>query len=278
MATYAIGDLQGCFKTLERLVNNLAFNPAKDRLWFVGDLVNRGPGSLDCLRFVRSLGDRAVTVLGNHDLHLLAVAEGFGKVGAHDTLQPVLDAPDRDELLHWLRQQKMLHVEGRYVMVHAGLLPEWDLPLAQQLAADVELALSGANFRSLLADMYGNQPDRWSDSLGKAERYRITINAMTRMRALTVRKHRSTLDLKYKGELAAMPAPLQPWFTTRHPGFSGKTVIAGHWSALGLHISDDFIGLDSGCVWGRELTALRLEDQAVFQVDCAEDTVPKGWD
>ena len=278
MATYAIGDLQGCFKTLERLLDSLAFNPAKDRLWFVGDLVNRGPGSLDCLRFVRSLGDRAVTVLGNHDLHLLAVAEGFGKVGAHDTLQPVLDAPDRDELLHWLRQQKMLHVEGRYVMVHAGLLPEWDLRLAQQLAAEVELALSGANYRSLLADMYGNQPDRWSDSLDKAERYRITINAMTRMRALTVRKHRSTLDLKYKGELAAMPAPLQPWFTVRHPGFSGKTVIAGHWSALGLHISDNFIGLDSGCVWGRELTALRLDDQAVFQVDCAEDTVPKSWD
>jgi bis(5'-nucleosyl)-tetraphosphatase (symmetrical) len=279
MTTYAIGDLQGCFATLQRLLDKIDFNPSRDRLWFVGDLVNRGPDSLACLRLVKSLGDRAITVLGNHDLHLLAVAAGHGKSGANDTLQPILDATDRDDLLHWLRNQKLLHVEDDFVMVHAGLLPEWDLDLARQLAAGVETELRGENHLSLLTNMYGNQPDHWSGKLSGIERHRITINVMTRMRALEVRKKKSAIiDLKFKGELAGMPDTLQPWFHCRHPSFANKTVIAGHWSALGLHITDNFAGLDTGCVWGRELTALRLDDRKVFQVTCVEDKIPAGWD
>jgi bis(5'-nucleosyl)-tetraphosphatase (symmetrical) len=279
MATYAIGDLQGCFKTLERLLDKVGFATASDRLWFVGDLVNRGPGSLECLRYVKSLGGRAVTVLGNHDLHLLAVAAGHGKSGANDTLQPILDAIDRDDLLHWLRQQQLLHAEGDFVMVHAGLLPEWDLSLAQRLADEVQTHLRSADYLSLLANMYGNQPDHWSEKLSGIDRHRITINAMTRMRALEIRKKKNALiDLKFKGEITDMPGELRPWFNCRHPSFENKTVIAGHWSALGLHISKNFIGLDTGCVWGRELTALRLDDRKVFQVPCAEERIPAGWD
>lgn len=279
MATYAIGDLQGCFKTLQILLDKIEFHRERDVLWFVGDLVNRGPASLECLRFVRSLADRAITVLGNHDLHLLAVAAGQRKAGENDTLQPIFDAPDRDSLLHWLRQQKLLHVEHNFVMVHAGLLPEWDIGLAQQLATDVESELRGSDHVSLLANMYGNQPDHWSDKLDGIERLRITINAMTRLRVLEVRRKKSTvIDLKFKGEPVNMPDGLQPWFDSRHPSLAGRTVIAGHWSALGLHVTDDFIGLDSGCVWGRELTALRLDDRTVFQVACAEDKIPAGWD
>lgn len=279
MATYAIGDLQGCFKTLQILLDKIEYHRERDVLWFVGDLVNRGSGSLECLRFVHALDKRAITVLGNHDLHLLAVAAGQRKAGDNDTLQPILDAPDRDRLLHWLRRQQLMHVEREFVMVHAGLLPEWDIDLAMQLAGDVESALRRDDYVSLLANMYGNQPDHWDDKLSGIERLRITINAMTRLRALEVRKKKSAIiDLKFKGEPDKMPGTLQPWFETRHPSLAGKTVIAGHWSALGLHVTDDFIGLDSGCVWGRELTAFRLEDRKVFQVACAEDTLPAGWD
>jgi len=279
MATYAIGDLQGCFKTLDRLLDKIGFAAASDKLWFVGDLVNRGPGSLECLRYVKNLGDRAVTVLGNHDLHLLAVAAGHGKAGTNDTLQPILDAADRDDLLHWLRQQKLLHAEGDFVMVHAGLLPEWDFALAQQLADEVQTQLRGADPLSLLANMYGNQPAHWGDKLTGIDRSRIVINAMTRMRALEIRKKRSArIDLKFKGGIPDLPDELQPWFNYRHPSFENKTVIAGHWSALGLHITENFIGLDTGCVWGRELTALRLDDRKIFQVSCAEEKIPAGWD
>lgn len=279
MATYAIGDLQGCFKTLQILLNKIEYRRERDVLWFVGDLVNRGPASLECLRFVHSLGDRAITVLGNHDLHLLAVAAGQRKAGENDTLQSILDAPDRDLLLHWLRRQKLLHVDGGFVMVHAGLLPEWDLDLSTQLADEVETALRRDDYVSLLSNMYGNQPDHWNDKLNGIERLRITINAMTRLRALEIRKKKSAIiDLKFKGEPEKMPDTLRPWFESRHPSLAGRTVIAGHWSALGLRITEDFVGLDSGCVWGRELTAFRLEDRKVFQVACAEDTLPAGWD
>ncbi|MBL8523763.1 MAG: symmetrical bis(5'-nucleosyl)-tetraphosphatase [Betaproteobacteria bacterium] len=279
MATYAIGDLQGCFKTLQVLLDKIEYQREHDVLWFVGDLVNRGPASLECLRFVNSLGNRAITVLGNHDLHLLAVAAGQRKAGENDTLQPILDAPDRDSLLQWLRQQRLLHVERQFVLVHAGLLPEWDVRLAQQLANEVETQLRGDSHVSLLANMYGNQPDHWSDKLGGIERLRITINAMTRLRAIEVRKKKSAvIDLKFKGEPDKMPDSLRPWFESLHPSLTERTVIAGHWSALGLHITDNFIGLDSGCVWGRELTALRLEDRKIFQVVCAEEKIPAGWD
>ncbi len=275
MATYAIGDLQGCFVTMQSLLARISFNPARDRLWFVGDLVNRGQGSLECLRFIADLGDRATVVLGNHDLHLLALAEGFEQVKRKDTLQPVLDAPDRDELMHWLRGRSMLHVENDFVMVHAGLLPQWSLAQAKQLAQDVTTSLQGPRYRDLLKDMYGNKPDVWNDSLTGIDRHRISINAMTRMRVVEAD---GRMNLKFAGVPADRPAGSQPWFAQRHPSLAGKTIIAGHWSALGYFTAPGFFGLDSGCIWGHELTALRLEDRSVFQVPCTEAVIPKGWD
>ena len=275
MATYAIGDLQGCFRTLQSLLEKIGFNRDGDKLWFVGDLVNRGPGSLECLRFIRSLDDRAIAVLGNHDLHLLALSEGFAKPGRHDTLQPILDATDRNDLLTWLRHRPLLHAEGNFVLVHAGLMPQWHLEFAVELAGNVERKLRGPDYSELLANMYGNEPAAWSEDLKGVARRRLTINAMTRMRVL---KSNNELDLSFKGEIEHLPAGSSPWFERRHASFVEKTIIAGHWSALGLCIMENFVGLDTGCVWGRELTAFRLEDRKVFQVPCAEEIIPDGWD
>jgi bis(5'-nucleosyl)-tetraphosphatase (symmetrical) len=275
MSTYAIGDLQGCFVTLQSLLRKVDFNPRTDRLWLVGDLVNRGPDSLACLRFVQGLGDAAVTVLGNHDLHLLAIASGLGKPGPMDTLQAILEAPDRDPLLDWLRSRKLLHIEGDYAMVHAGLLPSWTWQQAADLAAEVEESLRGNQYRQLLANMYGNEPVRWQEQLAESDRKRIVINAMTRMRALG---EDGRMDLKFKGGPGTMPAGLRPWFEAATSRSTARIVIAGHWSALGLFRAKSFVGLDSGCVWGRELSAFRLEDQVIFQVPCAEQNLPADQD
>ena len=278
MSTYAIGDLQGCFDSLQALLTKIDFDRASDELWLVGDLVNRGPLSLECLRFVSSLGTGATVVLGNHDLHLLAVADGVSKIGKRDTIQAILDAPDRDDLLAWLRRQKLLHVDGDYVMVHAGLLPQWSLTQALAIAGEIETQIRGPDRRAFLKNMYGNEPNRWDDSLPGVERLRLATNAMTRMRVLG---ERSEINLEFKGalaELALMPSALVPWFTRRHPSFANKTILAGHWSALGLTVTANFIGLDSGCVWGRQLTACRLEDRAIFQVDCAESDIVDAWE
>lgn len=273
MSTYAIGDLQGCFDSLKALLTKINFDRASDELWLVGDLVNRGPASLACLRFIKNLGARAAVVLGNHDLHLLAVADGVSKIGKRDTIQAILDAPDRDDLLAWLRRQKLLHVAGDYVMVHAGLLPQWSLTQALAIAAEIEAQIRGSDRRAFLQNMYGNEPNRWDDSLPDIERRRLATNAMTRMRALD---ENNEINLEFKGELAALPSGLVPWFTKRHSSFADKTILTGHWSALGLYVTENFIGLDSGCVWGQQLTACRLEDRAIFQVECAEIKIPYG--
>jgi bis(5'-nucleosyl)-tetraphosphatase (symmetrical) len=241
----------------------------------VGDLVNRGPDSLACLRFVQGLGDAAVTVLGNHDLHLLAIASGLGKPDPKDTLQAILEAPDRDPLLDWLRSRKLLHIEGDYAMVHAGLLPSWTWQQAADLAAEVEESLRGNQYRQLLANMYGNEPVRWQEQLVESDRKRIVINAMTRMRALG---EDGRMDLKFKGGRGTMPSGLQPWFEAATSRSTARIVLAGHWSALGLFRAKSFVGLDSGCVWGRELSAFRLEDQVIFQVPCAEQNLPADQD
>ncbi len=267
MSTYAIGDLQGCYGTLLALLDKINFNANSDRLWFVGDLVNRGAGSLECLRFVKGLGDGAVVVLGNHDLHLLAIAEDVANTKALDTLDPILAAPDRNALLQWLREQKLLHVDGTFAMVHAGLMPQWDWPQSLALADEVTQMLRGKNYRHFLQAMYGNNPDEWRDDLEGDERLRVILNAMTRMRGLT---SDSRMNLKFKGALAEMPEGLQPWFIAPNARSDEITVLAGHWSALGLHMTPRFIGLDSGCIWGRELTALRLEDRSIFQVASRE--------
>ncbi|APV49227.1 bis(5'-nucleosyl)-tetraphosphatase (symmetrical) [Betaproteobacteria bacterium GR16-43] len=265
MADYAIGDLQGCFTPLERLLERLRFDPARDRLWFVGDLVNRGPQSLECLRFVKSLGERAITVLGNHDLHLVCVAEGLEKRKGRDTLDDVLGAPDRDELVAWLRTRPLMHVEGGFAMVHAGLLPEWTVAKARSLAAEVEAALRGPDYRRLLEKMYGDKPDRWSDALEGIDRLRLVINAMTRLRVVD---GEGRPVLKFKGEPGEASEAWVPWFDVSSRKSRDHTIVCGHWSALGLVVRGDLLALDSGCIWGRELTAARLADRTVVSVPC----------
>ncbi len=265
MPTYAIGDVQGCSHELKSLVDRIGFDPANDRLWFVGDLVNRGPDSAGVLRFVKSLGDAAVTVLGNHDLHLLMVSEGMEKLHKSDTVQDVLDAPDRGELLEWLRHRPLLHVEKEKVLVHAGLLPSWSIEKAAILAAEVEKALTGKDRHDLMANMYGNKPSCWEDGLEGHARLRVVINAMTRMRFCSTD---GRMEFSHKGGLDKIPEGYMPWFEVPHPSWSGATVVFGHWSALGLLVRKHIMALDTGCLWGGALTAVRLEDRQVFQVSC----------
>jgi bis(5'-nucleosyl)-tetraphosphatase (symmetrical) len=260
MSTYAIGDVQGCFDELEQLLRVIGFS-REDRLWFVGDLVNRGPKSLEVLRFVKSLGPRAVTVLGNHDLHLIAQHEGFERARPDDTFSAVLAAPDRGELVDWLRSRPLMHVEGELAMVHAGLVPQWDRARAAALAREVEAALVAPGYREFFAHMYGSRPDRWDDDLGGWDRLRVIVNAMTRLRFCTAD---GRMEFRAKGREA--PAGYLPWYETR-PAQSGL-LVCGHWSALGLVLTPHVALLDSGCVWGGALTALRLEDRRVWQVKC----------
>lgn len=267
MATYAMGDLQGCFTAFQRLIDHIQFDPAADKLWLVGDIVNRGPDSLSLLRHIKQAGSAMIMVLGNHDLHLLMVAAGIAKQHPSDTIHPILDAPDRDELLHWLRQQKLFHTADQYAMVHAGLLPSWSIVQAEQLAREVEHALRQDDDRELFALMYGNEPNYWQDDWTGHVRLRVIINAMTRLRVCTPD---GRMNFAFKGDLQSIPSGYLPWFNLPQRASRQHTVICGHWSALGLHLADNVIALDTGCVWGRELTAIRLEDRKIFQLSCAE--------
>jgi bis(5'-nucleosyl)-tetraphosphatase (symmetrical) len=265
MATYAIGDVQGCFDELRKLLDLLRFDGASDRLWFVGDLVNRGPASLATLRFVRDLGDRAVVVLGNHDLHLLALALGHVRSRSDDTLDDVIAAPDRDDLMDWLRGRPMIHVAGRYTLVHAGLLPQWDIAKARSLAQEVESELRGPGYGEFLSELYGSHPDRWADDLRGADRLRVIVNAMTRLRFCTPE---GVMEFHTKGETTQAPDGYLPWFDVPGRKSAGSTVICGHWSALGLRLAPNLLALDSGCVWGGQLSAIRLDDRCLYQVPC----------
>jgi len=273
LATYAIGDIQGCFDSLQRLLAHCAFDPATDRLWLVGDLVNRGPRSLETLRFVRDLGGAALTVLGNHDLSLLMAAEGFGKPGKGDTFDDILQAPDRDELLDWLRHQPLCHVEGKYCLVHAGLLPQWTAARARALATEVEAALSGADWRELMANLWGSEPASWQDELAGWPRLRVIVNAMTRMRFCSPD---GVMNFRVKGEVANAPAGLIPWFEVPGRRSADSVLITGHWSALGLKVMPNLLAIDSGCLWGGSLTAIRLEDRAILQVECSPEEIRVG--
>ena len=257
--------MQGCFEPLRRLVDRLSFDPARDKLWFVGDLVNRGPDSLACLRFVRSLGAAAITVLGNHDLHLVCRAYGAEECRKRDTLDEVLAAPDLDQLLVWLRGRPLMHVEGSYALVHAGLLPQWSVSRARGLAREVEACLQGKDFMSLLGRMYGDQPAQWRDSLEGVDRLRVIVNAMTRLRVCA---SDSSMVLSFKGEPDEASEAWTPWFYMADRASASHTIVCGHWSALGLKARPDLLSLDSGCVWGRSLSAVRLEDRHQYQVDC----------
>ena len=273
MAIYAVGDVQGCHAELVQLLDQIAFDPAADRLWLVGDLVNRGPDSLAVLRLIKSLGDSAITVLGNHDLHLLAVAEGVAELNRIDTLDEILNAPDRDELLHWLRHQRLLHAQDGYVLVHAGLLPQWSVAQAESLAREVEAALRSDDYATFLSRMYGNAPHNWDDSLAGYKRLRVIVNAFTRMRICTPE---GEMEFKFKGEVEKIPAGYLPWFDIPQRISRDATIIVGHWSALGLKIEPRVIALDTGCLWGGPMSAIRLEDRKLFQVQC-NNPVTKHW-
>ncbi len=272
MAIYAIGDVQGCDRELQQLLEKIAFQPQSDQLWFVGDLVNRGPDSLAVLRRVKAMGDAAVVVLGNHDLHLLAVASGVGKLHPSDTLDAILHAADRDDLLDWLRHRPLLHHAYGYTLVHAGLLPSWTIPQAAQLAREVETQLRSATGAEFFEQMYGNQPNAWDDRLREHKRTRVIINALTRMRICSPQ---GEMEFKFKGELPNVPQGYHPWFAVPQRVNRHDTVIFGHWSALGLHLQHNVIALDTGCLWGGTLSAIRLEDRQLFQVDCTDSSANK---
>jgi bis(5'-nucleosyl)-tetraphosphatase (symmetrical) len=259
VAIYAIGDVQGCCTELEFLLDRLAFDPARDRAWFVGDLVNRGPRSLDTLRLVKSLGRAAVVVLGNHDLHLLAVAAGAERTKERDTLDEILSAPDRDELLGWLQRRPVLHHDATLgcTMIHAGLAPQWDFALAQACAHELETALRDTErSNELFANMYGDKPNRWTESLRGFARLRFITNCFTRLRFC---RADGQLDLRHKGTVEQAPPEIMPWF--RVPTRRSKTmrIVCGHWSALGLYHDDGVLSIDTGCVWGNKLCAVRLD-------------------
>jgi bis(5'-nucleosyl)-tetraphosphatase (symmetrical) len=276
MAVYAIGDLQGCLDPLKRLLDRIEFDPARDRLWFTGDLVNRGPQSLQALRFVCALGELAVAVLGNHDLHLLATAFADSRPKKRrDTLEDILQAPDRDELLEWLRRRPLLHHEAElaFTLVHAGLPPQWDLAAASAAAAELAAVLGGDECIDFLKVMYGNQPDRWSPELEGIDRLRFIVNAFTRMRYV---RTDGSLDLHNKGPMERAAPDLMPWF--RFPGrrSAGLRIVFGHWSLLGGVSHDGAFSVDTGCVYGGKLTALRLDDLSSACVDCSPGWHPKG--
>lgn len=269
MSTYVVGDLQGCYHELQQLLSTVTFDPVKDVLWLTGDLVNRGPHSLACLRFVKSLGKAARTVLGNHDLHLLAVAMSGASGKKKDTLSDILSAPDRDELMQWLRQQPLMVVDDarKLALVHAGIFPDWTIAQARNLAQEVETVLQSDNCLHFLQHMYGNEPDNWSESLYGLDRLRFITNAFTRMRICAVSRKpekNNALELRYKEGLEGIPAGYAPWFT-RFVSPPGWRVLFGHWAALETHTGiDNIIALDSGCIWGRHMTLLRIEDGQYF--------------
>jgi bis(5'-nucleosyl)-tetraphosphatase (symmetrical) len=255
VSRYAIGDIQGCCDELRALLAEIGYSADRDRLWLVGDLVNRGPQSLETLRFVRALGDNAIVVLGNHDLHLLAIACGCHKTRRSDTLDEILQASDRDSLLEWLATRPLAHFEAGDLLVHAGVVPQWTVETTLGLAHEVEFALRN-HPRHLFDHMYGDEPDRWSADLEGTDRLRFAINVLTRMRVCT---SEGRINLHLKGKPPPAGSGWLPWFDVESRCTRGSRVVFGHWSALGLIVREDVIGLDSGCVWGGSLTALDLD-------------------
>ncbi|HEY0562348.1 MAG TPA: symmetrical bis(5'-nucleosyl)-tetraphosphatase [Methylophilus sp.] len=264
MATYAIGDIQGCYHTLQALLQRLAFDAEQDQLWLVGDIINRGSGSLAMLRWCYQHKDSVKMVLGNHDLHAIAVAHGAQSAHRSDTLQALFAAEDSQPLLNWLRMQPLIWAEHGYVMVHAGLHPHWTLNEALSLAGEVAAVLRGDDYIAYLQHMYGNTPTLWQPALEGYARLRMITNVCTRMRVCSAS---GELDYTFKGELKDLPDGLMPWFAVPERSSQGMTIICGHWSALGLYQQNNVYALDTGCLWGRQLTALCLETKQITQVN-----------
>ncbi|YCH31261.1 bis(5'-nucleosyl)-tetraphosphatase (symmetrical) ApaH [Erwinia sp. D4-22] len=264
MSTYLIGDVHGCYDELHSLLQQVAFDAEKDTLWLTGDLVARGPGSLEVLRYVRSLGSAVRMVLGNHDLHLLAVFAGISRNKPKDRITPLLEAPDADELINWLRRQPLLQVdeEKKLVMAHAGITPQWDIETAKMCAREVESVLSSDSYPLFLNAMYGDMPNNWTPELTGLARLRFSTNALTRMRYCFPN---GQLDMICKDAPDSAPPPLKPWFTISGPVARDYTIIFGHWASLeGKGTPEGIIGLDTGCCWGGTLTMLRWEDRQLF--------------
>ena len=267
MAIYAIGDIQGCFDDLLRLLDKINFDKSNDQIWFTGDLVNRGPKSLETLRFVKDLGSAAVTVLGSDDLHLLAAS--CNKRGTHkkDSLDEILAPPDRDELLYWLRHQPLLHYNKEFCLIHAGLPPQWCFKHSKKMAAKVERVLQSDDYKKFLEQMYGNKPDIWSDELKGVELLRFIVNCFTRMRFCETN---GKLNFEHNGALGSQPKHLTPWFSLPNRKNKSMRIIFGHWSTLGFYQGNNCYAIDTGCLWGGQLTALRLGSKIKrFSVDCA---------
>ncbi len=268
MSTYAIGDIQGCFSTLCRLLERIGFDPGRDRIWLVGDLVNRGKSSLEVLRWAKGLGSRLVAVLGNHDLNLLARSEGIRPRKSLDTLAEVLNAPDREELLEWLTHRPLLFREGPYVLVHAGLLPSWSVDRAEELAREAEELLRSENRTALLEIFYKKDGTlAWNDRLEGLDRLRVIIQALTTLRTCTME---GAPCPDYSGPPELAPAGCLPWFEIPSRANRSATIVFGHWANLGLRVQQGIIALDTGCVYGGHLTAVRLEDGTIFQEPSGE--------
>jgi len=266
MAIYAIGDIQGCFDDLLRLLDVISFNEHSDQLWFAGDLVNRGPKSLETLRFVKSLGSAAVTVLGNHDMHLLAASCAEKSCNKKDSLIQVLEAPDSNELIDWLRHRPLFHSNDDFCLVHAGLPPQWDFKTAQKMAQIVEETLQGPDYRAFLKQMYGNKPNLWSANLKGIGKRRFIINCFTRMRFCDAQ---GRLDFSNNGPLGSQPKNLFPWFEVPNRKSTDMRVIFGHWSTLGYYEGSNCYAIDTGCLWGGQLTAIKLgETVQRISIDC----------
>jgi bis(5'-nucleosyl)-tetraphosphatase (symmetrical) len=271
MPHYAIGDIQGCHAEFCDLLTLIGFSTATDRLWLTGDLVNRGPDSLGVLREVKALGDAAVTVLGNHDLHLLTVAAGHRNAHRDDTLAPILEAPDRDELTDWLAHRPRAVVDGNLLMVHAGVLPQWSTERVLALAHEVEAVLASGSRETFLRVLYGDEPRAWRDDLGGNDRLRAVVNALTRLRFCSAD---GTMALREKRGAQYAPRGFAPWFLHPHRQTASTIIVCGHWSTLGLLLAPNVLMLDSGCLWGGALTAIRLPDRRVYQVPSRSAVTP----
>ena len=269
MPTYAIGDLQGCFSELQQLLAKIEFDPAKDQIWFVGDLVNRGPASLQTIQYVRKLGNAAKCVLGNHDIHLIACHAGVQPCKPESSLNQILQDDDAANIIDWLRYQPLIHVDPdiNWVMVHAGLLPQWDLNIAQDCARQVEQQLRSDNYIEFLMQAYGNMPNQWNANLIDTDRWRLILNAFTRLRLCD---EQGRMDFDYKGPLGEQPEHLHAWFDVPRAS-ENLNIIFGHWSALGLRNRKNLLALDTGCLWGNQLTAARIDTNPVIihQIDCS---------